>query len=82
MGAEDFFGYKIGKSEIVVVENEKIKEITRNMYGNPSGWVKRVIGLSGDTIGLRGGIVYLNDEPLKEPYIYQLRSTFGEAFSR
>jgi len=50
------------------------------MYGNPSGWVKRVIGLPGDTIELREGIVYLNGEPLKEPYTPQPRSTFGGTF--
>ena len=31
-------------------------------------FVKRLIGLPGDKIDLRNGDVYLNDQPLKEPY--------------
>ncbi len=75
-----YFGYQIGRGDIVVVENDKIREMTKNMYGDSSGWVKRVIGMPGDSIELREGIVYLNDEPLKEPYTAQPRSTFGETF--
>lgn len=75
-----FFGHQIGRWDIVVIENEKIREMTKNTYGDASGWVKRVIGMPGDNIEIREGIVYLNNEPLKEPYIAQPRSTFGEAF--
>lgn len=75
-----FLNYEIGRGDIVVVENEKIREITKIIYGDPSGWVKRVIGLPGDSIELRRGIVYLNGEPLEEPYIAKPRSTFGESF--
>jgi signal peptidase I len=75
-----FLNYEIGRGDIVVVENEKIREITKSIYGDPSGWVKRVIGLPGDSIELRRGIVYLNGEPLEEPYIAKPRSTFGESF--
>jgi signal peptidase I len=32
-------------------------------------WVKRVIGLPGDTIRVEKGIVYVNNFPLDEPYI-------------
>jgi signal peptidase I len=31
--------------------------------------IKRVIGLSGDRITVSRGVVYVNGEPLKEPYI-------------
>jgi len=75
-----FFGYEIGRGDIVVVENDKIREMAKNIYGEPSGWVKRVVGLSGDSIELREGIVYLNGDPLKEPYTARPRSTFGETF--
>lgn len=75
-----FFNYQIGRGDIVVIENEKIREMTKAIYGSPSGWVKRIIALAGDTIELRGGIVYLNGKPLKEPYTAKPRSTFGEAF--
>lgn len=32
-------------------------------------FVKRVIGLPGDTVALRNGVVYVNARPLSEPYI-------------
>ena len=32
-------------------------------------WVKRVIGLPGDTIEVKKGLVYVNNIPLEEPYI-------------
>jgi signal peptidase I len=31
-------------------------------------FIKRVIGVSGDTVEIRSGVVYVNDEPLVEPY--------------
>lgn len=33
-------------------------------------FVKRVIGLPGETIEIKEGVVYINDEPLNEPYVY------------
>ncbi len=32
-------------------------------------FIKRVIGVPGDEIRIRGDIVFLNDEPLDEPYV-------------
>jgi signal peptidase I len=32
-------------------------------------WVKRLIGMPGDTIEVRNGTVYVNGVPLEEPYI-------------
>lgn len=75
-----FFGHQISREDIVVLINDKTKELSQKLYGNPSGWVKRVIGLPRDTIELKDGIVYLNDQPLKEPYTAKARSTFGETF--
>lgn len=32
-------------------------------------WIKRIIGLPGDIVGVKHGTVYVNNIPLKEPYI-------------
>ncbi|MGH3089922.1 MAG: signal peptidase I [Gammaproteobacteria bacterium] len=32
--------------------------------------IKRVVGVPGDTIGLRGGTLYVNGEPREEPYVH------------
>ncbi|MCX6725890.1 MAG: signal peptidase I [Candidatus Shapirobacteria bacterium] len=80
IGGKRYFGYQIGRGDIVVVENEKIREINQESFGTDGGWIKRIIGLPGDNIELKGGIVYLNDEPLKEQYTAKARSTFGESF--
>ena len=32
-------------------------------------YIKRVIALSGDTVEVKTGVVYVNDSPLDEPYI-------------
>jgi signal peptidase I len=32
-------------------------------------FIKRVIGLPGETVAVRGGVVYVNNVPLDEPYI-------------
>ena len=32
-------------------------------------FIKRVIGLPGETVEVKGGRVYVNDQPLREKYI-------------
>lgn len=39
-----------------------VKEEDRNI-------VKRVIGMAGDTVAIKGGVVYVNDEPIAENYV-------------
>jgi signal peptidase I len=38
---------------------------------NDRDYIKRVIGLPGDTVEVRGGQVYVNGVPLDEPYLAQ-----------
>lgn len=45
-------------------------------------FIKRVLGLPGETVAVRDGLVYINEEPLYEPYIsapptYQGEWTLG-----
>lgn len=39
-------------------------------------FIKRVIGLEGDRVKVENGQVYINDKPLKEPYLAVTTSTF------
>jgi signal peptidase I len=80
-----FLGFSFGDStikrgDIVSFSNSKTEEITEQKYGDASGLIKRVIGLPGDKIELRSGILYINEQPQKETYIAKARSTFGGEF--
>ena len=37
--------------------------------GETQNWIKRVIGLPGDTVEIIKGVTYINDVPLDEPYV-------------
>ncbi len=37
-------------------------------------YVKRVIGLPGDTLSVRGGVLYINDQPIEEPFLSDSRT--------
>ncbi|OGG20270.1 signal peptidase I [Candidatus Gottesmanbacteria bacterium RIFCSPHIGHO2_02_FULL_40_13] len=76
----NFFSYGLQRGDIVEIENIKTEEITKVKYNEVAGFVKRVIGLSGDKIELRDGYVYLNSNILDEPYTAKPRSTYGGDF--
>lgn len=74
------FGHVLGRGDIIIWIDDATKELTSQNGGEATGLIKRLIGLPGDKIELRDGIVYLNGEPQKEPYIAKPRSTYGEKF--
>ncbi|MCL5409866.1 MAG: signal peptidase I [Patescibacteria group bacterium] len=80
IGGNRIFGHQIGRGDIITWENNATRELTSKDGAPPAGLLKRVIGISGDTIELKNGIVYLNGNPLKEPYTAKSHSTFGESF--
>ena len=84
IGSKIFFDYKLQRGDIIAFSNEKTRGIiekeTNGQSVNSAGFIKRVIGLPGDTIEIRDGLVYLNGEVLDEPYTATARSTFGGDF--
>lgn len=75
-----FLSYKLTHGDIVELENDKTKEITKSKYGEEAGFVKRLIALPGDNVELRDGYLYLNGSILNEPYTAKARSTYGGDF--
>ncbi len=49
----------IQRGDILVVQKEN------------SSMVRRVVGMPNDTIEIRDGVVYINDQALKEPYLLE-----------
>lgn len=76
----NIFGHEIERGDIIVFDNKRVKEINKKSGLPLAGFVKRVIGLPGDELMIKDGLVYLNEEVLKEPYIAKARSTFGGEF--
>jgi len=60
-----------------------IGDSVRGLFGFPTGteqdFIKRVIAVAGDKVEGRDGRVYVNDEPIEEPYLTegQQTSPFG-----
>jgi signal peptidase I len=52
---------------------EDVVNAFKSLFGWPTGgeqdYVKRVMAVGGDTIEGREGVVYVNDEPVDEPYL-------------
>ena len=70
--------FKIGHGDIVEFKNAKTDEIeAKEFNGKLAGFVKRVIGLPGDIMEIRGGQVLINGQVIIEPYTALARSTFG-----
>lgn len=68
----------VGYGDMVAFKNEKTVEILKNDDKDiTNGFIKRVVGVGGDTIELRDGFVYRNGELISEPYIDTPRSTYG-----
>jgi signal peptidase I len=70
------FGPALGRSERAVLPMRDIRRGDIVVFKYPDeperDFIKRVIGLPGDTIELRNKKVYVNGQPLDEPYVHFL----------
>ena len=69
--------------DIVVFKNPIYPEDWRDETGKkPAPFVKRIIGLPGDTITIQDNLIYINDstEPLDEPYLHEQMNTENAVF--
>ncbi len=80
IGGKEYFDYQLKRGDIVDFENKVTDEITTKEYNEARGFVKRLVGLPGDTIEIRDGQVLINGEAQKEPYTALPYSTFGGDF--
>ena len=73
-----YFQRSLNIGDMVAFKNAKTVEILQAEDKETSaGFIKRVIGVPGDTIELRDGFVYKNNSLLSEPYIASPRSSYG-----
>lgn len=69
---------EINVGDMVAFSSQKTREILEKEGKNPNlGFIKRVIGKSGDEIELRDGYVLRNGKVIEEPYISSPRSTYA-----
>lgn len=73
-----YFRRSLAFGDMVAFKNAKTREILQTEDKDISaGFIKRIIGVPGDTIELRDGFVYKNNSLLSEPYIASPRSSYG-----
>ncbi len=86
-----FRGINLGRSaigkpslkygDIVAFKSATTRTLLLSENKDPNlGFIKRIIGMPGDTIELRDGYVLRNSEIISEPYIRSPRSTYGDDF--
>ncbi len=70
-------GFAYPQKPIMLVRGDII---TFDSPATTSGLIKRIVGVPGDKIELKDGLVYLNSIPQKEGYIKSPYSTYGHEF--
>lgn len=60
------------RGEVVVLANPYRDQ------GGKDDFIKRVIGVGGDTVEMRGGELFVNGQPLTEPYVHRSGDSFPQ----
>jgi signal peptidase I len=56
------------RGDVIVFKTDNIKQLQERNYKNEA-FIKRIIGLPGDTVAIRQGTVYVNQKAIQEKYI-------------
>lgn len=62
--------------DIVIFRVDASDQVGVSLDENQELWVKRVIGLPGETIEFQDGLLYVNGESVYEPYLYNEDDAF------
>jgi signal peptidase I len=63
--------HDVGRGDVIVFERPDEPSSVPHPEDEIADLIKRVIGLPGDTIEARDGIVYIDGEPLDEPWLVE-----------
>lgn len=69
--------YQFQRGDVISFSNEITKKAIELNNKQHYFFLKRVIGLPGDTIEIKGGGVFVNDKFIEEPYTLEPNSTFS-----
>jgi signal peptidase I len=70
--------YKFQRGDVITFSNPvTVAYLEKAKINNQAGFIKRVIGLPGDTIEFKAGVVIVDGQPLVEQYTMEANSTFG-----
>lgn len=72
------WAYQFQRGDVVTFSNLTTKELLLKQNVNAyKNFIKRIIALPGDTVELKGGAVFVNNQPILEPYTLEPNSTFA-----
>lgn len=76
LGTPNRFDVVVIESPDVVYEYDALGNMKRDLFGNPIRrlYIKRVIGMPGDTLFYKDDTLYINDVPYEEPYLDKQRA--------
>ncbi|WP_455675360.1 signal peptidase I [Pradoshia sp.] len=57
---------------------DRFDEVVFHATDSPDKYVKRVIGLPGDTVEMKDDTLYINGEPYEEEYLNEHKSSLGK----
>lgn len=68
--------YEFKRGDIISFSTPKTRELIASFGKEDYNFYKRIIALPGDTVDIKGGSVFLNGEPLYEPYTLKENNTY------